>query len=89
MVTNGRVSVAAGNSGFLELTDEQRETLGGSLLRLLESDAVMGFRLGQISFFSPRGDGESSWNRGVRLNVMGRTVPFMDVRDVARLAVLV
>ena len=89
MVTNGRVSVAAGNSGFLELTDEQRETLGGSLLRLLEADAVMGFRLGQISFFSPGESGESVWTRGVRLNVLGRTVPFMDVRDVARLAVLV
>ena len=87
-VAGGKVSVAAGNSGFHELTDEQRETLGGSLLRLLEADVVMGFRLGQIGLFSPRGEG-STWDKGVRVNVLGRTVPFMDVRDVARLAVLV
>lgn len=87
-VSNGSVSIAAGNSGFLELTDEQREMLGGSLFRLLDANVVMGFRLGQVSFYAPRGNGESVWESGVRLNVMGRTVPFNDVRDVAKLAVL-
>jgi hypothetical protein len=69
-------------------TDEQREGLGLGLRRLLESDSVMGMRMEQVSFFALRGKGESVWDRGVRISVLGRTVSFSDVRDIARLVVL-
>jgi len=85
---DGSVAIAAGNSGLLTLTDEQREGLGLGLRRLLESDSVMGMRMEQVSFFAPRGKGESVWDRGVRISVLGRTVSFSDVRDIARLVVL-
>jgi len=87
VVNNGSVSLAAGNSSLLALSDEQRTGLSLSLQRLLEADAVMGMRLGEISFFVPRGEG-SVWDKGARISVLGRTVPITDIRDAARLAVV-
>ena len=84
---NGTISLAAGNSRLLELSDEQRRALSLILQRLLETDRVLAFRKGEISFFTPR-DSTSVREKGVRISVLGRSVPITDIRDAARLAVI-
>ena len=87
VVNEGTVSLAAGNSSLLALSNEQRTGLSLSLQRLLEADAVIGMRMGEVGFFVPRGEG-SVWDKGPRISVLGRTVPITDIRDAARLAVV-
>ncbi len=86
VVSNGAgLTLAAGSSRTFRPSAEQLRMLRLGLTRALEADRIVADRIGEIAVFAPRTEGENVWTNGLRISVLGRTVPVNTPRDAAKL----
>ena len=85
VVSNGAgLTLAAGSSRMFRPSAEQLRMLRLGLTRALEADRIVADRIGEIAVFAPRSEGDV-WANGLRISVLGRTVPVSTPRDAAKL----